>query len=137
MLTLNIKSCCTEAELLDEIQTKVLRVFPPCYSQSSLQFSFIFFKLTKPLTVYKSSVTDTIKEKGGKTDRIRHPFPLPCGLRNTNRNLKSENSQDYLVCPETSTKLEVHEFGFCTSCKGKKEFGNKTMGYVSASCIPV
>jgi hypothetical protein len=33
------------------------------------------------------------KEKGGKPDR--KPHPLPYGLRNPYRNLKSENSQDY------------------------------------------
>jgi hypothetical protein len=34
-----------------------------------------------------------IKKKRGKPDR--KPYPLPCGLRNPYRNLKSENSQDY------------------------------------------
>jgi hypothetical protein len=35
----------------------------------------------------------TVKEKGGKPDR--KPYPIPFGLRNPYRNLKSENSQDY------------------------------------------
>jgi hypothetical protein len=36
------------------------------------------------------------------------PYPLSYGLRNPYRNLNY--SQD--LCPETSTKLYVHEFGF-------------------------
>jgi hypothetical protein len=39
-----------------------------------------------------------LKEKGGKSDR--KPYPLPYGLRNPNRNLKSENSQDYAQKPQ-------------------------------------
>jgi hypothetical protein len=35
----------------------------------------------------------TVKEKGGQPDR--KPNPLPYGLRNPYRNLKSENSQAY------------------------------------------
>jgi hypothetical protein len=39
-----------------------------------------------------------VKEKGGKPDR--KPYPLPYGLRNPYRNLKSENSQDYAQKPQ-------------------------------------
>jgi hypothetical protein len=49
----------------------------------------------------------TVKEKGGNL--IRKPYPLPYGLRNPYRNLKSENSQDY--AQKSSAKLYVHEFG--------------------------
>jgi hypothetical protein len=44
-----------------------------------------FFKLIQPLTV-------SVYDKGGKPD-IK-PYPIPFGLRNPYRNLKSENSQD-------------------------------------------
>jgi hypothetical protein len=40
----------------------------------------------------------TVQEKGGKPDR--KPYPLPYGLRNPYRNLKSENSQDYAQKPQ-------------------------------------
>jgi hypothetical protein len=40
----------------------------------------------------------TVKEKGGKPDR--KPYPIPYGLRNPYRNLKSENSQDYARKPQ-------------------------------------
>jgi hypothetical protein len=51
----------------------------------------------------------TVKEKGGKPNR--QPYPLPYGLRNPYRNLKPENYISKL-CPETSMKVYVHEFGF-------------------------
>jgi hypothetical protein len=40
----------------------------------------------------------TIKEEGGKPDR--KPHPLSYGLRKPYRNLKSENSQDYVEKPQ-------------------------------------
>jgi hypothetical protein len=39
----------------------------------------------QPLTV-------SVKDKRGKPDR--KPYPIPYGLRNPYRNLKSDNSQD-------------------------------------------
>jgi hypothetical protein len=53
-----------------------------------------FFKLAQPLKYFYSKVT----------------VHCPYGLRNPYSHLKSENSQDY--APETSTKWDVHEFGF-------------------------
>jgi hypothetical protein len=52
----------------------------------------------------------TVKEKGGKADR--KPYPLPNSLRTPYRNLKYEKLSR--LCPETSTKFYVHEFGFWT-----------------------
>jgi hypothetical protein len=66
---------------------------------------FYFFKLTQPLKVSTVQLLYTVKEKGGKPDK--NPHPLLYGLRNPYRNFKSENS-------ETSTKLDVREFGFST-----------------------
>ncbi len=67
--------------------------FPPCYSQSSLQFcpenSFYFFQLTQPLIGF-------VQEKGGKPDR--KPHPLPYGLRYSIQ--KPENSHDYAQKPQ-------------------------------------
>jgi hypothetical protein len=42
----------------------------------------------------------TVKEKGRKPDR--KPHPVPYGLRNPNRNLKSGKLSR--LCPETSKK---------------------------------
>jgi hypothetical protein len=47
--------------------------------------------MTQPITVFTVQLLYTVKEKGGR------PYPLPYGLRNPYRNLKSENSQDYAL----------------------------------------
>ncbi len=81
---------------LGRIPDKNLKSFPPCYSQSPLQLCLEisnFFKLMQPLTFSTVHLLYTVKEKGGKSDR--KPNPLPYGLRNPYRSLKSENSQDY------------------------------------------
>jgi hypothetical protein len=64
-----------ESELLDEIQTKVLRVFLLAIQIRLISFvlRLYFSKLTQPLTASK-------KEKGGKHDRNPPPH-LPVGLR--------------------------------------------------------
>jgi hypothetical protein len=51
-----------------------------------------------------------VEEKGEKPDR--KPYPLPYGLRNPYRKLKSENSPG---CPETSMK-------FCTFINSANDF---------------
>jgi hypothetical protein len=85
----------TEAELLDEIQPKVVKSFPPCYSQSPLQLClrFLFLQITQPLTV-------SVKEKGGIPDR--KPFPPFLWFKKSIqiRYLMSENSQDYAQKPQ-------------------------------------
>ncbi len=91
-----------EAEFLDEIQTKVWRVFLLA-SQSHLysySFALRFLFLQTPATSnsFYSALLYTVKETGGKP----HRKPLPYGLRNPHRNLNM---------PETSKKLYVHEFG--------------------------
>jgi hypothetical protein len=69
-------------------------------TSTDLPWYFYFFKLTQPLTVstVQLQLLYTVKEKGGKPDR--KPYPLPYGLRNPYRNLKSENSQDYAQKPK-------------------------------------
>ncbi len=106
----------SEAEFLDEIQTKVIRVFllaihSHMYVQLGLEIS-IFFTLTQLLTVSSVQLLYTvITEKGGKLDRKPiKPYHLPYGLRNPCRDLMSENSQDYAQKPQQN--LYVHEFGF-------------------------
>jgi hypothetical protein len=80
---------------LDEIQTKVFRFFSLLFTVPySFAGDFFFFKITQPLTV-------ATKEKGGKPDK--KPYPLPYGLR-----IHTER-----LCPETSMKLYVHQFGKC------------------------
>ncbi len=72
-----------EAECLNEIQSKVLRVFHlvfHCHLYSfALRFLFLS-KLTQPLTISRVQLLYTVKEKRGKPDG--KPYPLPYGLRN-------------------------------------------------------
>ncbi len=100
----------TKAEFLDEIQTKVQGFSSSLCTVTftALHLDLYFFKLTQPLTISPVQLQRTVKEKGGKPDR--KPYPLPYGLRNPYRNLKSENSQDYAQKPQK--KLYFHEFDF-------------------------
>ncbi len=78
-----------EAEFLDEIQKKSLLF---TVTSTALPWDFYFFKLTQPLTV---SLT----------------YPLPYGLRNQKSIQKPQVWELSRLCPETSMKLYVHEFG--------------------------
>jgi hypothetical protein len=87
-----------EAEFLDEIQTKPSEFSSLLFTVAStaLPWDFYFFKLTQPLTFSTVQLLYTVKEKGGKPER--KSYPVPFGLRNPYRNLKSEKSQDYAHC---------------------------------------
>ncbi len=105
-----------KAEYLDEILTKVFKNFPPCYSQSPLQFwleisiasnyatsdSFLHSEISissnsRNLLQFLQ-LKYSVREKGGIPNR--KPYPLTYGLRNPYRNLKSKNSQDYAQNPQ-------------------------------------
>ncbi len=111
-------SMCTttiEAEFLDEIQTKVLRIFLiashiPLYSFALRDFYFFkltqpltyFFKLTQAVTIssfYSKAIT-LYRSKKENLIENHNPPPPPYVLRNPYRNLKSENSQDYTQKPQ-------------------------------------
>jgi hypothetical protein len=73
----------TEAEFLDEIQTKVLRVFllaihRHLYSKPCIDMPFSLNSRNLLQFLY-GALLYTVKEKGGKPDRISHP--LPYGLK--------------------------------------------------------
>ncbi len=61
----------TEAEFLDKIQTKVLRVFLLTIHSHLCSFAlrFLFLKFTQPLKVSRVPLLYTVKEKRGKPDR--------------------------------------------------------------------
>ncbi len=95
-----------EAKILDEIQTKLFRVFlltihSYLYSVA-LRFlflqthttSYVFLQTLNLLGISTIQLLYTVKEKGGK------PYLLPYGFRNPYRNLKSENSQVYAQKPQ-------------------------------------
>jgi hypothetical protein len=69
---------CTEAEFLDEIQTKVSRVFLLAIHRHLYSFALRFIFLQTHATSYSfySALLYTVKEKVGKPDRKPHPFPM-------------------------------------------------------------
>jgi hypothetical protein len=77
----------------------------------SFALRFLFLQPHATSYSFYSALLYTVKEKGGKPDR--KPYPLPYGLRNPYRNLKPEKISR--LGPETSMKLHVHEFGFCSA----------------------
>ncbi len=87
---------------------KSLKSFLPCYSQSAvtstdLPFDLYFFKLTQPQFLQFSFCTVNRKGEVRKAClRDRKPYPVPHGLRNPYRNLKSENSQESAQKPQRS-----------------------------------
>jgi hypothetical protein len=74
---------------LDEIQTKVLRVFFLVFTVTStaMPSDFCFFKITQPLTV--STVQHPVKEKGGKPDRNPHPLPYEIQIHTETSSLRT------------------------------------------------
>ncbi len=85
----------SEAEFLDHIHTKVLRIFLRSTQSHLYSFASRFLFLQTHATSYSfnSALLYTVKEKVGKPKR--KPQPLPYALRNPYRNLKYENFQDY------------------------------------------
>jgi hypothetical protein len=88
------KEVLPEVEYLDEIQTKIFKVFLIAI------YSYLYtLQLCLEISISSNSrnlsqfLLYTVKEKGGKPDR--KPYLLSYGLRNPYRNLKPENSQDY------------------------------------------
>jgi hypothetical protein len=85
-ITLYYCTQCTEAEFLDEIQTKV-GVFLLAIQSRLYSFALRFLFL-QSLTVSKVHLLYTVNDKGGNPDR--KPYTLPYDLRNPYTNLKSE-----------------------------------------------
>ncbi len=79
-------------------------------TSTALPWDFYFFKLTQPLTIFTIQLLYTVQEKGGKPDRKLYP-PCPCFKKSIQKPQVWELSR---LGPETSTKLYVHEFGFCS-----------------------
>jgi hypothetical protein len=87
---------------LDEVRTKVPRVVLLAYSQTHLQLCLEISILSNSCNLLQFLLY-TVKEKEGKPKK--RPNPLPYGLRNPYRNLKSENSQDYAQKPQRNCKF--------------------------------
>jgi hypothetical protein len=85
----------TEGEFLDETQTKVFRVFLLAIHSHLYSFALRFPLLKTHATSYSFYHSATVHCKGERGKPDRKPYLLPFGLRNSYRNLKSENSQYY------------------------------------------
>jgi hypothetical protein len=97
------KAGCTEAEFLDEIQTKDLRIFLLAIQSHLYSFALRFLFLQTHVTSYSFCsallYVYTVKEKGGKPDRKPHPF----------QEIHTETSR---LRPEKPKEIVRHEFGF-------------------------
>jgi hypothetical protein len=73
-----------EAEFLEEIQPKILRVFLLAISSHIFSFAlrFLFLQTHATSDSFCSSLLYTLKEKGGKPDRKHNPFQETNVLRN-------------------------------------------------------
>jgi hypothetical protein len=93
-----------EAEFSDEIQTKVLRVFLLAIHCHLYSVTLRLLFLPTHATSYSLTVMlQYTFKKRRKHDR--KPYPLPYGLRNPYRRLKSENSQGYSQKPQRNCKF--------------------------------
>ncbi len=95
---LDVIYMCTEAEFLDEIQTKILRVFPLIFPVTST--ALLFLQTHAACYSLYSSSTGQYKGERRKTWYYRKTYPLPYGFRTPYRNLKPENSQDFGQKPQ-------------------------------------
>jgi hypothetical protein len=102
------KVCSSTASTEAEFLTKVLRVFLPCYSQSPPQ---LYLEISLTYCIYTVKLLYTVKEKGGKHDRKPYPSPSLWFKKSIKKPQVWKLSR---LCPETSTKLYVHKFAFCT-----------------------
>jgi hypothetical protein len=89
--------------ILGRSPDKILRVFFHAIHSHLYSFALRFLLLpthegSNSFPVFTVQSLHTVKQKGGNPDK--QPFPLPYGLRNPYRNLKSENSQDYAQKPQ-------------------------------------
>jgi hypothetical protein len=110
--------------ILGRIQTKVWRVFLlfiHCYLYSFvLRLQFLQTYATFYVFLQFSYWTLQIRKRG-KPDR--KTYPLPFGLRNPYRNLKSENSQDYAQKPQRNSTF-INSTSVPLYCKPISAVGN-------------
>ncbi len=98
-------------QILDKIQTKVLRVFLLAIHSHLYSFAlrFLFLKLTQPLTVSTVHLLYTTLPRRKEKNLIEnnaHFLWFKKFIR------KPQVWELLRLCPVTSTKLYVHEFGF-------------------------
>ncbi len=88
--------------------TKVSRVFLLAIHSYLYSFAlrFIFLQTqATPYSFFRVQLLYTVKEKGGKPEL--KPYPLPYGLKNPKRNLRTVE-----IMPRNLNKIVIYEFGF-------------------------
>ncbi len=98
--------------ILGRDPNKSLKSFPPCYSQSALQLRLEIFisSNSRNLLQFLQSVPVLCKGERRKT----WWKTIPPSLRYKKSIQRSQLWELSRLCPETSTKLYVHEIGFST-----------------------
>ncbi len=109
--------------ILRQKSGQILKRFPPWYSQSPLQLCLeisissnsgnllrMFSNSRNLLCISTVRLMYTVKKKGEKPDR--KPYPPPPSIWFKKSIQKPQVWELSRLCPETSTKLYVHEFGF-------------------------
>ncbi len=100
-----------DADFLEEIQTKVWRVFLLVIHSHlySLAMRFLFFQTHA--TSYSFYICITLHCKGERMKIWQKTTPPPLRFKKTVQ--KTQVWELSRLCPETSKKLHVHEFCFC------------------------
>ncbi len=106
---------CPEAEFLDEIHIKVLRVFLIAIHSHLYSFALRFLVLQTHATSYSFCrvLLYTVKETGEKKPELKTTPPSLWFKKSI------QKPQNY--AQKTSKKLYAHEFGFCSSSSTQKD----------------
>jgi hypothetical protein len=87
-------------QILRRNPDKSLKRFLPCYSQSPLQLCLEISSSSNSRNLLQFLQCVTVNFKGERRKTWQKTTPLPYGLRNPDRNLKSANSRDYAQKPQ-------------------------------------
>ncbi len=92
-----------EAQFLDEVKKKVLRVFLLAIHWNLYSFALRF--LQNHATSYSFYSSVTVHRKGERREPDRKPYSLPYGLRNPSRNLKFERTLK--IMPRNLNEIQI------------------------------
>ncbi len=104
------QQACPEAEFLEEIQTKVLRVFLLAIHSHFYSFALRFLFLQIHATSYSFYSLVTVHCEGERRKTWEKTLPPSLSLKKSIQ--KPQVWEIWRLGPETSTKLYIHEFGF-------------------------
>jgi hypothetical protein len=87
-------------QILGRNLDKSIKSFPSCYSKLALQLCLEIFISSNSSNLLQFLEFHSVHCKGERRKIWLKIVPLPYGLRNPYRNLKSDNSQDYAQKPQ-------------------------------------